>query len=77
MKYKTRNKDDILFDKHHPNPLSNLQQPSTTPECKTFVAFVGSLSTNKNIENTIKRSHYETDAKQNIITLILFALFIS
>lgn len=42
-----------------------------------LVAFVGSLSTNKNTKDTIKGDHFETYAKRNNVALIFLALFIS
>ena len=68
---------DILFDKHHSNLLFKVQQLSTILECKTLIALIGPLFTNKNIEDTIRGSHFRTNTRQNNITLILLALFIS
>lgn len=76
MKYSTRQKRDFLFDKHHLNSLSKVQQPSITLECNTLVALVGPLSTNENAKDTIKGGYSETDARQNDVALILLALFV-
>lgn len=76
VKYNTRQWDNIPFDSHHLNPLSKIQQPSNTPECNILVVFIWPLSTNKNIENSINWGHFETDAKQNDVALILLAFMI-
>lgn len=53
-----------------------VQQPSITLKYDLLVAFVGPLSTNKNIKDTIKGGHLKTDIKWNNIALILLVLFI-
>lgn len=52
-----------------------MQKPSTTLECKTLVALIESLSTNENAEDAIQRGHSKTDARQNDVAFIQFALF--
>ncbi len=76
VKYSTRQRGVFLFDKHHPNPLSKVQRPSTTLECNTLVALVGPLSTNERAENAIRGGHPETDARRNDVALILLALLV-
>lgn len=41
-----------------------------------MIVLVGSLSTNKNAKDAVKRGHLETDEGRNNIALILLALFI-
>lgn len=77
MKSSTKLKNDFLFDKYHFKPLFKVQQPSTTLECNTLVALVNFLSTNKLVENAIRRKHSEINVWQNNVALILFILFIS
>lgn len=53
MKYSIRQKGDFLFNKHHSNLLSKVQQTFSILECNTLVAFVSPLSINKHVEDTI------------------------
>lgn len=55
VKYNTRKNNNLLFDKHHPNHLSKVQQPSISLKYKMFVAFIEPLSTNTNTKDIIKK----------------------
>ncbi len=41
-----------------------------------MLGLVGSLSTNKKVQDAIRGKHFETDVRQNDIDLILLALFV-
>lgn len=75
-KYSTRQKDDILFDKHHLNPFLKIQQPSNFLEYNMLIGLVRLLFINKSSEDVIRGKHSKTDARQNNVALVLFALFI-
>lgn len=58
----------MLFNHHHLNLLSKVQQLFITLECNTLVAFIRLLFTNKNAEDIIKRGHSEIDTRQSNVT---------
>ncbi len=63
IKYIARQRNDILFDKRHLNPLSKVQRLLTSQEYDTLIGLVGPLSTNEKAEDVIRRGHLETDIR--------------
>ncbi len=76
VKYSTRQRGDILFDRRHPNLLSKVQRPPTSQECDMLVGLVVLLSTNERVEDAIRGGHPKTDTRRNDVALILLALFV-
>lgn len=56
--------------------MFKVQRPFISLECDKLVGLVGLLSINKSSEDVIRRGYPETDARQNDVALIFFALFI-
>lgn len=63
VKYSIRKRDNISFNKYCSNPLSKVQKSSTTLEYKILIALIRPLSTNKNIEDIIKRDNSKTNIR--------------
>ena len=66
----------ILFPRNYSQFGSVTQLLCNNSLCKTLVALVGPLSTNKAVEDAIRRGHLNTDVQQNNVGMILLKLFV-
>lgn len=66
---------NIVFAHNHPNQKEKVQTPLKIELNISLIALMRFLSINKATEDAIQGGHPETDAKQNDVAIILFALF--